>query len=1550
MVRKRSRWRKIMAVLLVCGMIVPIPAMQGGAAAAEMTAGDEALVKNTTETTTDVNLSLTAAATADGQEAADFAAGKAKDGDSNTRWASPVANGPHWLQLAWESAQTIKTVNIHWERTNATSYKLQKSENGTDWEDVKSFTAAPSSHRQKIILETPVSTKYLRLYIETFNPTGTKENGTQVTWNTVSVMEMETYATIPEQSLQEIADSLEVPARIESGTAQMSMPAVPEGYTISFIGADYEQIIDRDLTVYQPLVDKTVKMNFRITKTADSTSVDSKEYSTVVAGRNTQETGDNAKPAVLPELAEWKGGSGDFTVTDSSRIVVASKDEAALSYVAEEFKRDYEELTGRQISIAYADQAAAGDFFFTLCGETEKNLGLKDEGYYMTVGDKVEVKAEKNAGIYWSTRTILQILKQNHTVIPQGTARDYPKYEVRGFMLDIGRRPFSKKIVDEVIKTMAWYKMNDFQLHLNDNYIFLENYPDSAGAMSAYEGFRLESSIREGGAEGLYKADLTSDDMYYTKAEMRSMIQDYRKLGINIVPEIDTPAHSLSLTKTRPDLRMGTNGRENDHLNLNDKYDESLQYVKTIWDEYFEGDEPVFDRDTIINIGTDEYSERYTEQFRRFTDDMLAYGQSKVDRVRLWGSLTMRSGTTPVRSENVEMMMWNRGWANTQAMYQQGYKMVDINDGSVYIVPAAGYYFDYLNKSSMYSYDPARNMGLPSGSEQVLGGSYAIWNDMVDKKANGLTEIEIYDRFQDAAGMIACGLWGGNSSGYNTALELREELGTAPRTNAYDVVESTGDTVVSYEFEGDYSDSSPNSYDAQNGENTAVENGRLSLNGEASWAETPIQRIGSWGDGKQLTFEIELTAEPQPGDILFEADAEYGTYDIRIMEDGSLGFTREGYDYTFGYHIPLNERVTLTIEALQDSTSLYSSKTGRRAYTAVGSYTYEGDLKASGITRSAMSLPLERIGSKTSAVTAKLDNITVGAIEEWDRDGKAIPSAGFSVTCDNQQNGEGIKRAFDNNPETIWHSKYSPSKQNLPAEIVIDMGQEYAVDGIYYQTRATGSNGNITKFSLYYEDESGQWRAVAEDALWSSGTGEKTLFFDAVVASRMKLIVKEGDSGFGSAAEIKLLEAPHAVFAAAAEGNGTASVSRALALHGTQVTFLAEAEEGYEFRGWYNAEGQLVSREAEYSVTAESSLSLTAKFAAMGSGDVMLNVTIDGVSSAVAYGSTLTRPAEPSREGYRFLGWELEETGEIFDFTTPVTKDMVLTARFEKIDQGDKDTVAAPVFGVAAGTYTKAQSVTITSDTEGAVIYYTTDGTTPTADSTRYTKAITVNKSMTVKAIAVKEGMNNSAVASAAYVIREETEKPFPFEDVERIPSHWKYENIRYVYNNNIMNGISGTSLFAPDAKLNRAMFATVLYRMAGSPEVTFTDKFKDVKDEQYYSKAIIWANSKGIVDGYTNGNYGIEDNITREQIAKMLNLYAKVQGYDISDKKDLGSFTDADKVNGWATDFMKWATAVEMITGKPNDDGKTYRLDPKGQATRAECAKMLTMFLKKYE
>lgn len=192
------------------------------------------------------------------------------------------------------------------------------------------------------------------------------------------------------------------------------------------------------------------------------------------------------------------------------------------------------------------------------------------------------------------------------------------------------------------------------------------------------------------------------------------------------------------------------------------------------------------------------------------------------------------------------------------------------------------------------------------------------------------------------------------------------------------------------------------------------------------------------------------------------------------------------------------------------------------------------------------------------------------------------------------------------------------------------------------------------------------------------------------------------------------------------------------------------------------------------------------------------------------------------------------------------------------------------------------------------------------------------------------------------------TGKEWIFTDVAIIPGHWKYEGVKYVYENDIMNGISGTTEFRPDIGLNRAMFATVLYRMAGNPKVQFEEVFTDVKAGKYYSEAVLWAKQKGIVSGFSDGSYGVEVNITREQIAKMLCEYATKQGYDVSGKASLEAFTDKESVNGWAIGYMQWAVDAGMISGKPNGDN-TFRLDPKGNATRAECAKMLKYFMEKY-
>ncbi|MBR6770885.1 MAG: chitobiase/beta-hexosaminidase C-terminal domain-containing protein, partial [Lachnospiraceae bacterium] len=362
------------------------------------------------------------------------------------------------------------------------------------------------------------------------------------------------------------------------------------------------------------------------------------------------------------------------------------------------------------------------------------------------------------------------------------------------------------------------------------------------------------------------------------------------------------------------------------------------------------------------------------------------------------------------------------------------------------------------------------------------------------------------------------------------------------------------------------------------------------------------------------------------------------------------------------------------------------------------------------------------------------------------------------------------------------------------------------------------------------------------------------------------------------------------------------------------------------------------------------------------------------------YTEAQTVSIETSTEGaviyYTEDGSQPTTDSKVYSEAIPVTQSMTLKAIAVKAqmnnsqvataeyiinipsqpDQPDEvEMVEMPVFSPKGGTYTAAQTVTIKTATQGAVIYYTEDGSVPTTSSKVYSKAITVDKNMTLKAIAVKKGMENSQVVTAKYIINipdqpVKPSKPWIFVDVEE-KNDWKHTSVKFVYENDVMGAITGTKEFQPDRPLDRAMFATVLYRMAGEPAVTYKATFSDVPAGKWYSNAILWANQKGIVSGIGGGKYGVTQNITREQIAKMLYEYAdKVCGYDVSESQELSSFTDTDKLSGWSVNYMKWATAVGMISGKPNDEARTsFRLDGKGEATRAECAAMLSRFAAKY-
>ena len=638
------------------------------------------------------------------------AASMAIDGDQTTRWATNPSNDgvARTLTVTLPASQRVQFFRIIWERLNIESY--------------------------------------IRLTVDGYN-------GGSNDWPNVSVAEFESYAVEPAQisedaTPEEVADLLGAPTINEDGTA-LVLPEVPEGFTVEFL-ADYEEVVGKDGTIYTPLTEKTVKGIYKVTKGEESAE-GSVEYTLAIPGRYDDE-GVNAKPTVIPELAEWYGKDAEGSFTVGGRILV-SEGASEFMDAAEALAEDYEAELGTAMTVETGDAPQAGDIYFI----SDETNGLGEEGYIMDIGEYVTVSAENATGAYWATRSILQITELNDETMPYGITKDYPKYEVRGFMLDVARKPISMETLQDIAKEMAYYKMNGFHLHLNDNLIFYEDYASAEEARElAYTGFRLESDVLEGGNDGLNQADLTNEDLYYTKAEFRDFILSCRSMGVNITPEFDTPGHSGAFTKVRPDLMLqnivsGAANRAGEQFDLSpEKYDESLAFVESIWDEYLTED--MFDQSMTVHIGTDEY---YGEKnrFRMFSDDLIEYVQSKGYTVRLWGSLSSMPGEADVRSEGVQMNVWNTGWANPTNMYNEGFELINTIDGQLYMVPAAGYYFDYLNTQNLYNNWTPNNFSgtvIPAGSEQMLGSTYAIWNDSVDTKANGISEVDIYDRFADA--------------------------------------------------------------------------------------------------------------------------------------------------------------------------------------------------------------------------------------------------------------------------------------------------------------------------------------------------------------------------------------------------------------------------------------------------------------------------------------------------------------------------------------------------------------------------------------------------------------------------------------------------------------------------------------------------------------------------------------------------------------------------------------------------------------------------------
>ena len=175
------------------------------------------------------------------------------------------------------------------------------------------------------------------------------------------------------------------------------------------------------------------------------------------------------------------------------------------------------------------------------------------------------------------------------------------------------------------------------------------------------------------------------------------------------------------------------------------------------------------------------------------------------------------------------------------------------------------------------------------------------------------------------------------------------------------------------------------------------------------------------------------------------------------------------------------------------------------------------------------------------------------------------------------------------------------------------------------------------------------------------------------------------------------------------------------------------------------------------------------------------------------------------------------------------------------------------------------------------------------------------------------------------------------FSDVNE--EDWFLPDVMYVNEKGLMSG-TGETAFSPYDATTRGMIAAVLWRMEGSPEEE-SMTFADVSENAYYRSAVAWCAGKGIVFGYSDTVFAPDDLITREQLVTMIYRYADYKGYDVTNRKELAEYSDADAVSEYAIVQFEWAIAGGIITGTGADT-----LSPQNTAERCQVAAILKRFL----
>jgi len=543
----------------------------------------------------------------------------------------------------------------------------------------------------------------------------------------------------------------------------------------------------------------------------------------------------NAKPVVVPALQEWSGGEGSLVLDRHTEIVVDADDAGELQPVADQLVTDLGEVAGIKPTVV-TGEPGAGDIRLSLAADAAVGPDTKvarAEGYMLDVADHATIQGRTPKAVFWGTRSLLQALTGETTAsasIVRGRAVDWPNYAKRGFMLDVGRRWFEPSFVRDYVRYMSWYKYNTFQIHLNDN----EINPAEGDWSQAYAAFRLRSDKEE--FEGL-----AATDGAFTRPMWDRLEGVAGNHFVQVVPEIDAPAHARAFIEFDPEL--GLNGGNSDHLDLTKP--ETTDFMKSIYDEFV----PWF-RSPVVHFGADEYPRAHAEEYRTYFNDIAAHLRSLGKQPMAWGSMKWMTGTAEGYDRDVLLNTWSEDWYTPTMALEDGYRYVNTDDTHLYIVPMADYYHGKtgLNGPWLFdNWDPtvSRTERVDPMVDGLEGAMSAVWNDLVHADYGS---DEVHRLVAPTFGLLAQKMWRGVEPGqtYDEFMEGVNSLGVGPGTERLWLLPMPGNAPPS--IPGDLAE------------------GKEATQSSTAWGGTAERAVdgitsGSWGDAS-ITHTEENVHQP----------------------------------------------------------------------------------------------------------------------------------------------------------------------------------------------------------------------------------------------------------------------------------------------------------------------------------------------------------------------------------------------------------------------------------------------------------------------------------------------------------------------------------------------------------------------------------------------------------------------------------------------------------------------------------------------------------------